>query len=152
MLTPAHWIAPDGEKIDVKRSHIATVISRPHRFGVTLDWLKSVYRCQGEDQRFGCEGKAREDIIRFLVMDNWIRTRRYIKPATYWSITARELDFSACSRLLEWMIGELQGTHMTQATEIRLSLLDPGKMVIKEVTEMRSLLEENMPSADWPTG
>jgi len=38
-LNPAHWITPDGERLDVERSHIAAIIADPPRFGVTEAWL-----------------------------------------------------------------------------------------------------------------
>ena len=40
-----------------------------------------------DGERLGCEGYARAVIIRHLVTNGWIRTRRYIRPVTYWSIT-----------------------------------------------------------------
>jgi len=91
-LTPAHWIAPDGERLDVRTSHIAAVIGHSDRFGVTEAWLRAVYTEHGEGERFGCEGHARAAIIRHLVTNGWIRTRRYIRPVTYWSITVYEMN------------------------------------------------------------
>ena len=47
MMTPAHWIAPDGECLDVCTSHIAAVIADPAHFGVTEAWLRAVYAAHG---------------------------------------------------------------------------------------------------------
>jgi hypothetical protein len=100
-LTPAHWIAPDGERLDVKSSHIATVIADSARFGVTEAWLRAQYAEHGEGDRFGCEGRARAAIVHDLVLKGRIWTRRYIRGVTYWSLMLGELDGNAHRRLLE---------------------------------------------------
>mgnify|MGYP006427151187 CR=1 FL=1 len=82
ILASAHWITPDGERLDVERSHIAAIVADPAGFGVTEAWLRARYAEHGVGDRFGCEGRACGAIVRRMVMTGWIRTRRYIRPAT----------------------------------------------------------------------
>ncbi|RZU98727.1 hypothetical protein [Spiribacter vilamensis] len=139
-LTPAHWITPDGDQLEVQTSHIASVIADPARFGVTEGWLRSMYAEHGEAERFGCEGRARAAIIHELVLKGWIRTRRYIRPATYWSLTVDELDDSARRRLREWVGRERQADRLKNTTEVRIQVLDPGELIKGEVAELEGWL------------
>jgi hypothetical protein len=138
MLTPAHWIAPNGEWLDVRTSHIAAVIAQPDRFGVTESWLRAVYAGHGEAERFGCEGRARAAIIRHLVMAGWIRTRRCIRPATYWSITAYDLDAKTRQRLQAWVDDGLAADWLRAASELRIYFVSDDKTSIMEATELKA--------------
>ncbi|KAF0282822.1 hypothetical protein [Spiribacter roseus] len=120
MLTPAHWIAPDGECLDVRTSHIAAVIADPARFDATDAWLRAVYAEHGEAERFGCEGRARAAIIRHLVTAGWIRTRRCIRPSTYWSMTIYDFDPSTWRRLQTWVDTGLTADWLKPASELRI--------------------------------
>ena len=131
-LTPAHWIAPAGERLDVERSHIATVIADPAWFGVTEAWLRAQYAEHGEGDRFGCEGHAREAIIRRMVMVGWIRTRRYIRPATFWSVTVDELDNATWRGLATWASAGLEEGWLKPTTELRIYTLSSGRTTLLE--------------------
>lgn len=80
MLTPTHWIAPAGGRFDVRTSHIAPFIADPGRFGVTEASLRALYGEHGERERFGYEGHARAAIIRSLLYNGWVHTRRWLGP------------------------------------------------------------------------
>ena len=135
-LTPAYWIAPDGERLEVERSHIAAVIADPARFGVTEAWLRARYAEHGEGDRFGCEGHAREAIIRRIVMAGWIRTRRYIRPATYWSVTVDELDNATWRNLATWAIAGLEEGRLKPTTELRIHEIAEGHTTTTEVSAL----------------
>jgi hypothetical protein len=138
MLTPAHWIAPDGERFDVRTSHIAAVIADPDRFGVTEAWLRAVYAEHGEGDRFGCEGHARAAIIRYLVTAGWIRTRRTIRPSTYWSITLYCLVAEIRQRLQTWVDEGLLAHWLKPTSELRIYSVLDGKTSIMEAAELRA--------------
>ena len=138
MLTPAHWIAPDGERLDVRTSHIAAVIADPRRFGVTDAWLRAVYAEHGEAERFGCEGRARAAVIRHLVMAGWIRTRRCIRPSTYWSVTVYDLDAETRQRLQDWADTGLAADWLKPASELRIYLVSDEKTSIMEAAELKA--------------
>ena len=135
-LTPAHWIAPAGERLDVERSHIATVIADPAWFGVTEAWLRAQYAEHGEGDRFGCEGHAREAIIRRMVMVGWIRTRRYIRPATYWSVTVGELDNATWRGLATWASAGLEEGWLKPTTDLRIHEVAEGRTTTTEVSAL----------------
>jgi hypothetical protein len=122
MLTPAHWIVPDGERLYVRTSHITAVIEESDRFGVTEAWLRAVYAEQCEGERFGCEGRDRAVIIRQMVRNGWIRPRRYIRPVTYWSITLYDLDTETCQRLQTWVDDGLAPDWLRPASELQFQL------------------------------
>ena len=100
-LTPAHWIAPDRE-------------------------------------RLGCEGYARAVIIRQLVTDGWIRTRRYIRPVTYWSITLHDLDAETRQRLQAWVDKGLAADWLKPASELRIYSVSDDKTSIMEAAELKA--------------
>jgi hypothetical protein len=137
-LTPAHWIAPDGERLGVRTSHIAAVIAEPDRFGITETWLRAVYAEHGEGDRFGCEGHARAAIIRHLVANGWIRTRRYIRPVTYWSITVYDLDAETRERLQGWGNDGLTAGWLSAASELRIYSVSDGEASIMEAAELKA--------------
>ena len=137
-LTPAHWIALDGERLGVCTSHIAAVIAEPDRFGVTEAWLRAVYAEHGEADRFGCEGHARAVIIRHLVKNGWIRTRRYIRPVTYWSITVYDLDAETRQGLQAWVDAGLAADWLKAASELRIYFVSDDKTSIMEPAELKA--------------
>jgi hypothetical protein len=100
-LTPAHWIAPDGE-------------------------------------RFGCEGRARAVIIRHLVTNGWIRTRRYIRPVTYWGITVYDLDAETRQRLETWVDDGLAADWLKPASDLRIYSVSDENISVMEVTELKA--------------
>ncbi|MEX0375357.1 hypothetical protein [Spiribacter pallidus] len=138
MLTPAHWIAPDGECLDVRTSHIAAVIADSDRFGVTESWLRAVYAEHGEAERFGCEGRARAAVIRHLVTTGWIRIRRCIRPATYWSVTIYDLGPGTRQRLQDWVDTGLAADWLKAASELRIYLVSDKKTLIMEAAELKA--------------
>lgn len=78
----AFFISPLGKVLYVGQNHINAIISNPDKFDLTLDEIKKIY--EKYDEKLGVEGKAREEILKQIVMDGWIRIRRY--PNKFWSI------------------------------------------------------------------
>jgi hypothetical protein len=79
----AFWVK-NGTIYEVERTHIRFVLDNPELFNRKKEELVSVFATYGE--KIGFEGKAREEIIRSLVGEGWIRIRHYIRPKDYWSI------------------------------------------------------------------
>jgi hypothetical protein len=84
------FICPDGKLVQVRQSHIDTVILQPAQFETTTQEIESIFAKHNE--LMGIEGSARQEILCGLVMKGWIRLRRYIKPREQWSVTVKELD------------------------------------------------------------
>ncbi len=79
---PGFFISPKGEIIPVDTSHIRTVIKNPEVFGLLRDYIESKYTKLGE--RTGLEGKARDEILRRVLRNGWMRLRRHTNR--YWSV------------------------------------------------------------------
>jgi len=79
MRREAYWITPEGGVISVKTTHIGEIIRTPELFGLTIEEIRSIYEIYGEP--IGLEGKAREEIMRKLILQGWIRIRW--KPKEY---------------------------------------------------------------------
>lgn len=92
--TIAFWIAPSGEIHLVKDTHIQYVIEHPELFELSLEELRRRYDLYDED--WGCEGQAREEIIRELVAGGWIRIRRYRE---LYSVNVPDFDGRSCRHL-----------------------------------------------------
>ena len=80
--TVAMWISPKGEIIASQNTHISMVVQQPEKFGLTIEKLKKTFDSYGEP--LSHEGKAREEIIKRLLLHKWIRIRKY--PNKFWSI------------------------------------------------------------------
>jgi len=102
------FISPEGELVEVRQSHINTVILHPARFGKTTQEIQSIYAQHKE--RVGIEGVAREEILREIISRGWIRLRRYVHPQEKWSATVNKLDPRSRVLLQEWAEEMLNGT------------------------------------------
>lgn len=89
MLHNAYWINPRGKILDIGMgTHIDQVVASPKSFGLTDQYIKSVY--EKFDEPVGLEGKAREQIMLGLIKDGFIRVRLvknqfWIVNATRWT-------------------------------------------------------------------
>ncbi len=98
MLNRSYWILPDGEILDLEgNKHIAKVISKPELFRITRQEIEDAYSRHSE--KIGLEGKAREEIIKRLVENDYIRIRQY---PSHWSVTVYKLNGWTRDRLKKW--------------------------------------------------
>lgn len=70
--------------IEITNTHIDYIISNPKDFSLTTNEIQTLYKKYGE--RIGAEGKAREELIKRVARQGWIRIRHYVRPRDYWSI------------------------------------------------------------------
>jgi len=71
----AFWVKND-EIIDLGYSrHINAVIDKPDRFGITKEKIKAIYKKYKEP--LYSEGDAREEIVKEVSKNGWIRVREY---------------------------------------------------------------------------
>lgn len=80
----AYWVR--GKRIykTDPEIHITYVINNPERFEITKEYINDIYNKYNEN--VGREGKAREEIIKKVSQNGWIRVRHYTRPRDYWSI------------------------------------------------------------------
>lgn len=70
----AYWITPKSEIIPVSSNHIDIIIDYPEVFGVTLDWVKNIYKKHKEPLgEIGSE--ANREILNHFFDKGWIRIR-----------------------------------------------------------------------------
>ena len=106
VVTAAFFISPSGEIIFVGTTHIAQVISNPEKFDMSFETIKKVYQQYGE--RIGLEGKARREILIFLINQGWIRLRRYRE---YWKVNLNDLNNTNRQYLKKWAKIIMRGDH-----------------------------------------
>ena len=86
---PGFFISPKGKITLVETAHIQAVIKNPALFGLSRNYVESEYVNHGE--RTGLEGKARKEILRRVLGNDWIRLRRHTN--SHWSVqTSRVTD------------------------------------------------------------
>jgi len=103
-ITTAFFISPRGEILQAS-NHIQMIIRNPQKFGLTIEYIKSVYDKYNE--KLGTEGRAREEIIKTLVNNGWIRVRRY--PNRFWSINVGRWSKKVKDLLWDWANKILKG-------------------------------------------
>lgn len=101
VVTFAYWIDPFGHIIPVydNEKHITQVLSNPKAFGLDINEVKQIYELENES--FNVEGKARERIIKELLMRGWIRIRRYFRPDMY-TINVYRLNNKTKNFIYKW--------------------------------------------------
>ena len=73
----AYWITPDMVFLSVGFTHIDVVIKNPKTFGITSNYIQSIYSKHNEP--LGHEGYAREEIMVSLIKKHWVRLRYYAR-------------------------------------------------------------------------
>ena len=98
------FISPEGKVIPVEK-HIKTVTQDPESFGLSTDYVDSVYERHRETR--GLEGDAREKILREVMKRGWIRIRRYTNE--YWSIQTGTMTDGKKGAIRQWAQQILDG-------------------------------------------
>jgi hypothetical protein len=110
MIDNSYFISPDGVLMPVDSRHINTVMEYPEKFGLTKEYIDDIYKKY--DEKFGLEGKAREEILVDLVHKNWIRIRLYNnKSRVFWSINILDFTPQVMKYLHEFAVKALAGTR-----------------------------------------
>lgn len=81
-----YWAKKEGSKVVIYpvSTHIDYIIDHPDKFKVDKEYIEKTYKKHNERMR--SEGKAREEIIRKVSGNGWIRIRHYTGRNDYWSI------------------------------------------------------------------
>jgi len=101
----AYFISPYGDIIQTDTSHIATIIKNPSKFGYTKEQIQSIYDKYNE--KLNVEGKAREEILKDLMSNGWIRIRRY--PNKFWSVQVPVINKKVKDFIFDWAERILKG-------------------------------------------
>lgn len=67
------------------KTHIHDLVDNPEVFGLTDEKVKSIYKKYNEN--VGCEGKARDEIMKMVLANGWVRVRHQTSRGNdYWII------------------------------------------------------------------
>ena len=84
--TAGYWVKGSDVYDVTTSSHIRFILENPDKFGLTDLELDQWYKKYNEP--IGFEGKARNEIIKSVANQGWVRVRHYYRPQEYWSIQA----------------------------------------------------------------
>lgn len=151
--TVAFW-AKAGEVIENDKSHIDVIVEDPEKFGLTYEEIAAVYEEHGET--IGSEGEAREEVIKMVARNGWIRVRHYVtKGKDYWSVQVDQYRRRkrAIDDFLWWAISEdmmlvndeLVIIGYDDGTMLRYSFMEGG---VKAYLEERSSTDNSIAHED----
>lgn len=103
---PGFFISPKGEIIQIETTHIRTVRQDPELFGLSRPWIESTHKKHTE--KSGLEGNAREEILRKVLKNGWVRLRRHTNR--YWSVQTGTVTGETKSFIRRWAQEILRGT------------------------------------------
>ncbi len=101
----AFWVK--GKKIiPVGTIHIRYILDNPELFNLTSEVLQDWYKQNNE--KIGQEGKTREQVIKKVAEDGWIRVRHYMRPRDMWSIQTYDArrDKKSIDNFILWCLNE----------------------------------------------
>lgn len=106
MRGEGYWIAPSGEIITIKGTHIDEIIENPNKFFLTRDKIEDVYRLHKEP--LGLEGKAREEIMTDIIKRGWLRVR-FMPKADSFTIQLSKLNKKAKENIFTFATKAMAG-------------------------------------------
>jgi hypothetical protein len=114
-MADAYWISIGGKIRPVSTTHIEDVVKSPVSFDLTDKYVKDMYKKHRE--KLGIEGKARDEIIKGLVLTG--RTRiRYNRDSNYYSIDVGKLNEKVREYLFQWAFKTVEAYPDRQTTRV----------------------------------
>lgn len=139
--TIAFWMK-GGEVVENSNSHIRVIIDNPEKFGVTSEYIQSVYDKHGET--LGVEGEAREEVIREVSRNGWVRIRHYTsRGSDYWSIQVDRIRRRK-EQIQDFIFWAIENEYMTMNDELRIVGYDDEQVQVYSFFEggVKAYLEE----------
>lgn len=94
----AYWISPKNKIHVVPTRHVDFIVQNLELFGLTYEQYAAYYKKYNE--RFGWEGKGREELFVDLFKQGWIRIRDWADKG--WSIEVWELTKWEKNAIFDW--------------------------------------------------
>ena len=130
---PGYWVTPDGRTIRVTPDHLGFVQSHPEMFGYTRQEFDCIYSYHRDVLRNA--GKVREAVIRDIVLNGFIRIRRY---PDRWSINVPQLTPEIRESVTRFAVSMLQdgfdGTIETDSETAVMILCVKTGMILTDLT------------------
>lgn len=134
------WISPQGNIIKTATHHAADIIENPEKFGVTFDFIKTLYDKHGEN--FQQEGNAREELIKLVLQRGWIRVRNY---RNYWSVTVYSLTPKTRQIIENWVHTFVESETMGKFADIKILEIKSDRLKTVEANGiLKGVLEESI--------
>ena len=114
-IASAYWISPEGKIKKVKTTHVKEIVNNPEEFGLTVDYIKEVYKRHNEG--IGSEGVSRDEIVKVLVLNGWTRIR-YNYSGDYFSIDVGKLNEKVREYLFQWAFKTVEAYPDRQTTRV----------------------------------
>ncbi len=146
-LNQSYWILSDGEIIDLEGyKHIGAVIDNPEKFGTTRKEIENIYKKYNEP--FGIEGKARLEIIRKLIENDYIRIRLYINR--FWSVSVYKLNGWTRDRLKKWSEYLLEKrVEKDEFNTVKISVLKTDKIIEADIQMIKTKSYLVLSQIEW---
>ncbi len=141
----AYWLSPFNYIQKVETSHIAYVIVHAKEFDLTIDYIKKKY--VEHNEKFGFEGKARQEILLELIKNGWVRARYNESRTAYgWTFELWELDQVMKERISKWANEALKLEDETKFgvnTSIKIKILnksvDTPEIIMMSIAEASAI-------------
>ena len=133
-MTRAYWISPMGEILDLGADkHINQVIRTPEKFGTTKEEIQRLHAEMGEP--VGVEGKAREEIIKKVMENGFIRIRYYPRSGE-WSVQTWNFGPREKRSLSKWAESVIETPRADHHSPVKLTIFSKGEVAKPSIQEL----------------
>ncbi len=121
----AYFVNPYGKIAPLENPrHINEIIQKPEKFGYTKEHIQDIYAKHNE--RYGQEGKAREEIIHDLLGKGFAHIRLY---KNFWAVNVNHYDDKTKSALSTWAGDVLNHPKVGRHATARIYSLHKNEIV-----------------------
>ena len=121
----AYFVNPYGKIAPLENPrHINEIIQKPEKFGYTKEHIQDIYAKHNE--RYGQEGKAREEIIHDLLSKGFAHIRLY---KNFWAVNVNHYDDKTKSALSTWAGDVLNHPKVGRHATARIYSLHKNEIV-----------------------
>lgn len=139
-MSDAYWISPRGQVLAVDDRHINSIIQNPKQFGLTTDYLKSVYKKYKEPFSGYREGKAREEIMLSLIKGGWIRARQSLNA---WTVQTWMLNNKSKDNIWGFVFALIKKGTLTKNSQLNIHDIKDNDVLSSSVSELKDKLLEH---------
>lgn len=121
----AYWISPKNKIYDVPTRHVDFIVQNLQLFGLTYEEYAEYFKKHNE--KFGWEGKGREELFIDLFKKGWIRIREWSDKG--WSVEIWELTKWEEGAIFDWCakFGLNEARFSTKKVNIHIIKLQQAK-------------------------
>lgn len=133
------WIDPKGKVIELSQgqTHINHIINNPEQYNQSEERLRSVYDKFGEIERYGKEGKSRDEIMLRLMRRGWVRIRKARAGGAFlWTVETIKFSNREKDNIYKFL-------NDNKASDVSITVLSrDGKKIMERHNSIHGLLED----------